>query len=86
MVYLLCRNRVKDYDKWKTIFDTNLSMCDDAGLKLTNLWRDIEEPNNVFFMFEVINIEKARAMLNDPNSAETGEISGVIDGEVWFVE
>lgn len=86
MVYMLCRNRVKDFKKWKAVFDSHLSAHGDAGIRLTNLWRSIEEPNNVFFMFEVSDIDRARAFINDPSAAEAGEISGVLDGEIHFVE
>jgi hypothetical protein len=57
-----------------------------AGLRLVNLWRTLEEPNDVFFMFEVASIEKARKFISDPEAAKAAEASGVIEGEYHFVE
>jgi hypothetical protein len=42
--------------------------------------------NNVFFLFEVASIEKARQFIGDPEAAKAAEASGVIDGEYHFVE
>ena len=86
MVVLLCRNRVADFAKWKAVFDANTPAARAAGLDLRNLWRKLEDPNNVFFLFEVASVERARAFLNDPASAEAGRTSGVEEGEYHFLE
>lgn len=51
-----------------------------------NLWRSLEESNNVFFLFEVADLEKAQAFISDPSAPEAGTASGVVDGECHFVE
>ena len=83
---MLCRNRVADYSRWKASFLSHAQAHRDAGLRLANLWRDAEEPNNVFFLFEVASIEKAREFISNPEAAKAGESSGVMDGEYHFVE
>ena len=85
MTHLLCRNRVRDYDRWKAVFDANRADCDAAGLRLVRLWRELTEPENVFFLFEVEDMERARAFLAAPEAARAGEESGVVDGEFHFV-
>ena len=86
MTYMLCRNRVADYSKWKAVFDSNAEAGRGAGLKLVNLRRAVDEPNNVFFMFEVANMDSAREFISNPEAAESGKVSGVVDGEMHFVE
>lgn len=86
MVVMLCRNRVEDFEKWKNVFDSNAQTCHDTGLRLMNMWRKVEEPNNVFFLFEVTDTDKARAFIADPAAAEAGRKSGVLDGECHFLE
>ena len=51
-----------------------------------NLWRGLEEPSNVFFLFEVTSLDKARAFIGNPAAAEAGKASGVLDGEYHFLE
>ena len=86
MKYLLCRNRVKDYEKWKGIFDSHQVPQEESGLLMQKMWRDLEDPNNIFFIFEVFDIEKAKVFINHPEAAKAGEESGVLDGECTFVE
>jgi hypothetical protein len=86
MIVMLCRNRVADFAKWKTVFDSHAQAHRAAGLRLRDLWRGLEEPNHVFFVFEVADLEKARAFINDPTAAEAGKTSGVQDGEYHFLE
>ena len=86
MTYMYCRNRVADYQRWKAVFDTHLEAHHEAGLRLIHLGRELEDPQNVFFVFEVLDLEKAKAFVSDPAAAEAGEASGVIDGEIHLVE
>jgi hypothetical protein len=86
MTFMLCRNRVADFSRWKAVFASHEVAHRDAGLRLIRLWRGIEERNNVFFVFEVESIDKARKFISDPEAAKAGEASGVIDGDYHFVE
>jgi hypothetical protein len=83
---MLCRNRVVDFVQWKTMFASHSAAHQAAGLQLVNVWRSVEEPNNVFFMFEVASLEKAREFVSNPEAARAGEASGVVDGEYHFIE
>jgi hypothetical protein len=86
MTVMLCRNKVVNFDKWKMVFDSHTSAQHDSGLRLTNMWRDMDDPNNVFFIFEVSDIDKAKAFINNPTAIEAGQISGVLDGECHFLQ
>jgi hypothetical protein len=86
MKYMLCRNRVADYAKWKRVFASHAQAHRDSGLTLVHFWRSLDDPNNVFFLFEISSIEKAQAFINAPDAAEAAKASGVIDGEYHFVE
>lgn len=83
---LLCRNRLKDYAHWRRVFDANLAASTAAGLTLTHLWRDSDDPSTVFFTFTVEDKERALAFMQDPASATVGEEAGLIDGECFFLE
>lgn len=91
---LLCRNRVEDYDHWRKIFDANLSSNlssnldspKNSGLEFIQSWREVDDPNNVFFTFKVTDRKRAEAFLADPASAQTGVEARVIDGECFFLE
>jgi len=83
---MLCRNRVGDFERWRTVFASHEAAHRAAGLRLISLGRDVEDTNNVFFAFEVESIEKARRFIGDPEASRAAQLSGVIDGEYHFVE
>jgi hypothetical protein len=85
MPYMLCRNRVADFARWRAVFASHQAAHRNAGLRLVNLWRSLEEPSNVFFLFEVASLEKAREFISNPEAAKAGAASGVLDGEYHFV-
>lgn len=86
MIIMICRNKVADYTKWRKVFDAHKDNHIRAGLHLQNVWQELDDPDNVFFTFEVEDREKALAYINDPVSAKAGEESGVIEGEFHFVK
>ena len=86
MIRMLCRNRVADFAQWKSVFASHQAAHRDAGLRLISLGRGVEEPNSVFFDFEVASLDKARAFIGNPDAAKAAQVSGVIDGEYHFVE
>jgi len=86
MTYMLCRNHVADFSQWKAVFASHQAAHQEVGLRLVNLWRALEDPNNLFFVFEVASLDKARGFISDPKAAEAARASGVIDGEYHFVE
>lgn len=86
MTTMLCWNRVSDYARWRRIFDSHTSAHHEAGLKLRQLWRTVDDPNRIFFIFEVRDIEKARSFINAPGNEDIGKDAGVLDGAIWFLE
>jgi hypothetical protein len=85
-MFLVCRNRVTSFARWKRVFDAHRAAHRAAGLTLRQLTRGLDDKNQVFFMFEIESIEKARGFINDPAAAEAGKTAGVLDGEYHFVE
>jgi len=85
MNYLLCRNRVSDFRRWKRVFDSHAGAHRAAGLRLKGLWREPAKPNEIFFLFKVTDMRKARAFISAPEAAEAGADSGVVDGEYHFI-
>src|SRR3970040_2388876 len=78
MQCMLCRNRVRDYEVWKRIFDSHASAHRAAGMNLVRLWRVVDESNNIFFLFEISDIERAKLYVSMPDS-ERREAGSVLD-------
>jgi hypothetical protein len=84
MKHMLCRNRVRNFDTWKRVFDSHADAHRAAGLKLVHLWQDDESPSQVFFLFEVEDAARARAFMDRPDAQTAARESGLIEGEFHF--
>lgn len=83
---LLVRNRVKDAERWKRVFDAQTASGAAAGLRVVQMWRSVDAPDQVFFLLEVEDRERAEAYMASPESAAVGTEAGALDGEVHFLE
>ena len=45
----------------------------------------MDDPNEVFFLLDVADVDRANAFMARPESRETGEKSGEIDGSFHFL-
>lgn len=86
MTYMLVRNRVEDYATWKRVFDEQADAARAAGLHLLHVWRAADNPNEVFFIFEVDDVAKAEAFVSTPESRQVGQRAGVLDGDIRYLE
>jgi hypothetical protein len=82
---MLCRNKVADFRKWKAVFDSHKHAHQNAGLTLEGLWRGLEDDNNIFFIFAVADLTRAKAFISAPDAAQIGKDAGVLEGDYWFV-
>lgn len=86
MTYLICRNKVADFDRWKRVFDSHAEAQRASGLRVQHVWRNIDDPTDVHMLFQVDDLAKARAFVNSPKVSETQRASGLIDKpEMYFV-
>jgi hypothetical protein len=86
MTHLLCRNTVRDFDRWLRVFSSHKKAHVDAGLILEHLWQASDDPARIFFLFRVEDMEKAKAFISAPDASDAARTSGVIDGEYHFVD
>jgi hypothetical protein len=82
---LLCWNRVKNYETWLRVFKANLEEHREKGRRIVSIWRDLEDPSRVFFVFELETVDEAKNFLADPSCAKAGQEAGVLEGEAFFV-
>ena len=86
MRYMLYRNKVRDYDVWRRIFDSHKPLHLEVGLILTKIWRNVDDPNDVYFLFEVRDKEKADAFINAPGNEKIAEEAGVLECDIRYLD
>ena len=83
---LLVRNKVKDFSKWYAYFEEDSAAAAEYGVTLVSIWQSADDPNDVFFLLDVEDVDRTNAFMARPESREMGIKSGVIDGEVHYLE
>ena len=85
MMQMLVRNKVKDAATWLTYFNTDADVAAEYGLTVDRLWQVADDPNTIYFILNVEDMDRANAFMARPESADVGEKSGVIDGDVQYL-
>jgi hypothetical protein len=78
MSTIIISHKVKDYAKWRPVFDSDLPRRRSAGLKNEKVFRAADDPNTIFIQSEASNPEQAAKMLDDPDMAAKLKEAGVV--------
>jgi|BarGraIncu00421A_1022006.scaffolds.fasta_scaffold119487_1 uncharacterized protein (DUF1330 family) len=78
MVYVLVDHKVKDYAKWKPVFDKSMPMVKKAGGKSGKLFHVSGEPNHVCVLLEWDTKENATKFFTSEDLKKAFQESGVI--------
>ncbi len=77
-VTLIITHEVKDYAAWKKGFDSDEKRRSEAGFKILNVYRAVDNANVVTAIAEAPSVEAAKGFINDPNLKAGMEKAGVI--------
>ena len=87
MAYLLVRHKVKDFKKWKPYFDSHGVVRQATGSKGGKVFRNAENPNEVFILFKWDNLQNAKKFSQLDDLKEVMMKAGVTDKpDIYFVE
>lgn len=87
MSYLLVRHKIKDYAKWKSVFDEHGSTRRSGGSKGGRLLRSADNPNEIVILFEWDDLKKARQFAQSEDLKKIMERAGVVDRpDIYFLE
>jgi heme-degrading monooxygenase HmoA len=87
MAHLLVRHKVRDFAKWKPVFDEHAATRKAAGCKGGRLFRSAEDPQQVVILFDWDNTQNARRFSESDDLRKTMERAGVIDRpDIYFLE
>jgi len=78
MAYMLVRHSVKDYEAWKSVFDSKRDLRKRYGEKSYQILRDAKSPNELVSLFAWDSLEKAREYASSPELKEAMADAGVI--------
>jgi heme-degrading monooxygenase HmoA len=77
MPHLLIHHKVRDFGKWKPFFDRHQNYRKISGAINTQLFQNVEDPNDVFVLAEWDSDEHARDFASSEDLKKTMEKAGV---------
>ena len=87
MAHLLVRHQVRDFAKWKPIFDEHGATRKAAGSRGGILFRSADNPQEVVILFEWDSVQNARKLVESPDLKQTMERAGVVDQpDIYFLD
>ena len=81
---LTIRHTVADFKAWKPAFDEDTGRRKDATLELVSLLRGLEDDNDITVIFNVGDVDKAKAMLSDDGLKRAMADAGVTSEPTIF--
>jgi hypothetical protein len=78
MPFVLVRHRVEDFDRWKPFFESHEGVRQEIGLRVAQLMRNADDPQEVLILFEASDLEKARGMTQSDELRQIMEKAGVL--------
>ena len=87
MSYMFVRNSVKDFEAWKSVFDSESDLRKRNGEMSYQILRQDNGSTDLFLLFEWDNLDNARAYAASPDLKEGMERAGVTSKpEILFLE
>ena len=86
VTYMLVRHKVRDFSAWKRIYDVHLPKRKEAGITEKNLFRSAADTNEVFILFEVTDMARAKAFTESADLRDIMMKAGVVDRpDIYFL-
>ena len=76
-MYLVMWTHVRDYDVWKAVFDSGERVRREYLCSGHEIYRDVDDPNQLTLFLEFPSKGRAEAFLDDPGLKEKMRESGV---------
>ncbi len=87
MPYMLVRHKVKDYAKWKPIYDGHAATRKASGSKGAHLFRNSDNLNEMIILFEWDDLGNARKFAQSEDLIKTMQKAGVSDKpDIYFLD
>ncbi len=77
--FVIVRHKVRDFNKWKPVYDAHKPKRAEAGLSEKYLFRGADEPNEVVVLFEAQDLKRAKAFGSSADLHHKMEEGGVVD-------
>lgn len=86
MAHMLIRHKVQDYGKWRPAYDAHRPARAAAGLDDRHVWHNADDRNDLFLLFAVSDVARAKAFAESAELKQAMTAAGVVGRpEIFFL-
>ena len=78
MAIVIATHKVRDFSTWKPFFDADAARRKEMGIKVISEGRKADDPNQIYFIWEVADLAKFQEESKNPELRAVMEKAGVI--------
>jgi hypothetical protein len=78
IMVVIVQHKVSDYDAWKPVFDEHQAVRARHGATGHQIYRGLDDPNELMIVNQFPSLEQARAFAADPSLKDAMERGGVV--------
>lgn len=78
MVHVILTHEVKDFAEWRKVYDRGEPLRTKHGIKMTNVYRSVDNPNQVTLVGECAGVDVVHSFMSNPELKAGMEEAGVI--------
>ncbi len=86
MAAIVRRSRVEDYARWKSVYQAGEAARQAAGWRDQQVFLQPDDPNDIVFLTEVDDIERARAYAESEEVRRRQRASGLLETTYYYPE
>lgn len=78
MALAITHHKVKDYDAWRPVYDSDKGARESAGVTEVGVYRSVQDPNDIYILMDVSDVAAFQKFGESPQLREKMEEGGVI--------
>lgn len=79
MYHVMARLKVSDFKVWKEAYDRGRSLREAMGIRAFNLWRSVDDPQDVVLLLHATHVDKAKTYFSSDELAQRMAAAGVTE-------
>lgn len=78
MAHMLVRHTVEDFERWRPVYEEHAAARREAGLSELFVWRKEGQPERIYILFEIDDLDRAIEFAGSDDLQRTMEKAGVV--------
>ena len=70
MHYIIGKFQIENVEAWKQLIESDKAAHKEAGLHFRQVWKNTDNPKEIYFLFEAEDLKKAKSFLQEAGALD----------------